>query len=454
MLKKFIVFLCVLILPGVTWADLSSAVTHDDGTTEITMSALDAIKLAGAMVDNGDLDDAEQILTKIPALGGGPLELERWFLLGRIAAYREDYDTAIDIFRTILDAVPNLARVRFELAVCYMKTAQWYRADYQLRLAMAGDDLSDDVRSMMNYYRYVIRQNKNWNIWFNFGAAPDNNVNNATGGQECIMTIFGPLCHNLIDPESAVGFNLSFGGDYEFKLSDNWRWKSEGGIYSNTYRLHDYDDLYLYAASGPRYIWPRGDVWAAAVASRRWYGLHGYNWSVGGRIAANYDFSRRLLGKINLQIVSNKFDNYAKYLNGETYSINTELFYSITPNIYTVARGGIAREYANSSTYSYWMPRASIGIGAELPYGFNIFAEPSFYWQLYDGEQWSVQNGTFTQITERDFTQRYALYLSNNKFDIMGFVPTVVFSYTRRDSNMWQREYDRWMIEFTMSQRF
>ena len=100
------------------------------------------------------------------------------------------------------------------------------------------------------------------------------------------------------------------------------------------------------------------------------------------------------------------------------------------------------------------MPNVSIGIGAELPYGFNVYFSPSVYWQLYDAPQWSVQNGTFAQVTERDFTQRYALSLSNNKFDILGFVPTIIFSYTRRDSNMWQREYDRWAVEFTMARRF
>lgn len=445
-------------LPGVTRANsaLGTAEVADNNSAprEVTMSALDAMKMVGAMVDNGELDMAEQILDKMPAFGGGPLEIERWFLTARIAAYKGDFDTAIDIYRDILDAHPDLARVRFELAVCYMKTKQWYRADYQLRLAMAGNDLPDNIRQMMNYYRYVIRQNKNWNVWFNFGAAPDNNVNNATGGQECVMTPLGPLCHNLVEPESAVGFNLAFGGNYEFKLSEQWRWKTEAGIYSNTYTLHNYDDLYLYASTGPRFIWSQGDVWIAAVGSRRWYGWDGYNWSAGGRVGASYDFTRKLLGRLDFQITSNKYDVYAEYLNGETYSLNTELFYSISPNFYTVLRTGVAREWAASETYSYWTPRVSIGIGAELPWGFNLYVEPAFYWQLYDGEQWSVQDGWFKRVTERDFSQRYAVYLSNNKFDVMGFVPTVVFSYTRRDSNIWQREYDRWAVEFTMSQRF
>ena len=114
-----------------------------------------------------------------------------------------------------------------------MHTKQWYRADYHLRLAMAGADLPDNVRQIMNYYRWIVRQNKNWNVWFNFGAAPDNNINNAIGGTECVNTIFGPMCRDLSDPESAIGYNFSLGGNYEFKLSDHWRWKSDAFVYSN-----------------------------------------------------------------------------------------------------------------------------------------------------------------------------------------------------------------------------
>ena len=58
------------------------------------------------------------------------------------------------------------------------------------------------------------------------------------------------------------------------------------------------------------------------------------------------------------------------------------------------------------------------------------------------------------QIKERDFIQRYAISLSNNKFDIWGFVPTLTFSYTKRDSNVKTREYDKMTVEFTMQQRF
>lgn len=423
-------------------------------THEVSMSLLDAVKVAGSLVEQGDFTNAEAILTKLPPMNNDALEIERWFLLGQISARRGDYDTAIKIFRKILDQQPDLARIRFELAICYMKTGHWYHADYHLRLAMAGDDLPDEVRKMLFYYRYIVRQNKNWNVWFNFGAAPDNNVNQATGGTECVNTIFGPMCRELLEPESAVGMNFILGGNYEFKFGEHWRWKSDANIYTNIYNKHKFDDLYLSASTGPRYVWNNGDVWLAGVIARRWYGWDRYNWSAGLKLDTNYDFTRKLSGGLSLRILNNKYDEYGPWMNGQTYSANSRLSYSLDATKYIILRGGIERETAKDDVYANWRPNIGIGFGAALPYGFDIYAEPSFYWTNYDGERWVVDNGNFTKKVAKDFNQRYSISISNHKFDIWGFVPTLTVSYTRRDSNIWQREYDKYTAEFTFQQRF
>ena len=448
--RNAIICLALMILfPMASMGQEGSGTTH-----EITMTTVQAMQLAGDLVDRGDFDNAMQILTRTPPMGNVSLEIERWFLLAQIASRTGDIDSAIEIYRKILDDQPNLARVRFELAVCYMHQGKWARADYHLRLAMAGKNLPENARQMMNYYRYVVRQNKNWNVYFNFGAAPDNNVNNAVGGEECVMTMFGLMCRDLTEPESAVGANLQLGGNYEFKLSDQWRWKSDAGVYSNIYDKHNYDDLYLSVGTGPRYVWERGDVWLAGTASRRWYGWNGYNWSAGVKLDMNYDFTRKLYGGIYLQFMENTYDDYGEFLDGETYSAMLRLSYSFNASVYMMARGGINRENATDSAYSYWQPMLSVGLGAELPFGFHVYAEPSIYWTRYDAGQWTVVDNNFRQIVEQDFTHRYSISVSNNKLDIWGFVPTLTFSYTQRDSNMWQREFKKTAIEFTMQQRF
>ncbi len=422
-------------------------------TQSVTMTPTAAIQLAGDLVERGDFDHAAQILTQTPTLGGA-LEIERWFLLAQMAQKNNDWNGAAKIYHKILDAQPNLARVRFELALCYMHLKKWRRADYHMRLAMAGRDLDADVRQMMNYYRYIIRQNKNWNVWFNVGVAPDNNVNNATGGTECVATIFGLMCRELGAPERAVGANFSLGGNYEFKMGDHWRWKSDATLYSNIYNKHDYDDLYLGVGSGPRYVWTNGDVWLAAIGARRWYGWEKYNWSYGAKIDANYDFTRKLSGGLSVRFMENKYDTFGEFLDGQTYSLNGRATYAVAPSMYLTTRTGIVRERTLDPAYAYWQPNAAVGIGCELPLGFHVYVEPSVWWTWYDGPRWVVYNNAFSEIAARDFTQRYGLTISNNKINIWGFVPALTVSFTRRDSNIWQRTYNKTALEFTMQQRF
>ena len=423
---------------------------------ELTLSAVDAVKLAGHLVDNGDYQHAMQILTKMPTGNSLPVEIERWYLMAQIAQRNGDYDNAIKIYQKILDDQPDLVRIRYELALCYMAKKQWYRADYNLRLAMAGNDIPDEIKKRMMYYRYLARKNKNWNVWFNFGAAPDNNINQAVGGNECVKTEYGMFCRNLQEPESAVGYNLTLGGNYQFVLSEKWRWKNEGMLYTNVYDKHDYDDLYLMASTGPRYVWERGDVWLAAVAARRWYGWDNYNWSYGGKLDTNYDWSRRVSSGIQFRVMNNRYDyeEYGSWLNGQTYSMYPHLTLSLDSTKYVILRGNLDRETAAQDAYANWRYGFGVGFGAQLTYGFNVYFEPWFNWTNYDGEKYFVKNNVFTSEQEHDFTQRYSLSVSNNKFDTHGFVPMITFSYAKRDSNVHTREYEKYTVEFTMQQRF
>ena len=170
----------------------------------ITMSAIDAVKMAGDLVYKGDYEHAQDILVKMPQTNSLPVEIERWYLLAQIEQKKGNIDEAIKIYRKILDDQPDLTKIRYELAICYMMKHQWYRADYHLRLAMAGKDIPDDIKQRMMYLRYVARQNKNWNVWFNVGAAPDTNVNQATGGKECIVNEWGEFCRYLPEPERVI----------------------------------------------------------------------------------------------------------------------------------------------------------------------------------------------------------------------------------------------------------
>lgn len=445
-MKRILVILLALIWPIAIWAK-----SH---TTQVTLSPLEAVQVAGKLVETGKYDSALQILTNLPQTGNTPVEIERWYLIAQIEQRKDNIDQAIKIYRKILDQKPDLDKIRYELALCYMYKKQWYRADYHLRLALAGKDIPQEIRRQMLYYRYIIRQNKNWNVWFNFGAAPDNNINQVTGGEECITNQWGTFCRQLPDPVSAVGYNVTLGGNYEFKWTNFWRWKSDAAVYTNIYNKHTYDDLYVSASTGPRYVWKNGDVWGAGVIARRWYGWDPYYWSYGGKLDINYDFTRKLSANLSFRIMDNQYDEYGNWLNGQTYSTHLRTFYYLDTTKYLVLRAGLERDTAADDIYANWRYLAGVGIGAELMWGFHVYVEPSFMWANYDGEKWVVKNKTFTKLAEQDLTQRYSVSLSNNKIDMWGFVPMLTFSYTKRDSNVPNRQYKKYTTEFTLYQRF
>ena len=418
------------------------------------MPVVSVLRAVGNMIDGGYVDGAAEILNNLPNFEEPALDIERMFLLGRLASARQEYNKAILIFRHILDEYPDLARVRFELALCYMQTKQWHRADYQLRRAMAGKDLPDNVKTIMNNARYVIRQNKNWNLYFNMGLTPDSNINTAAGGEECIKTMFGTLCRKLPEPQRALGLNTIVGGDYEFILTDNWRWKTDAHVYADVYNKHDFDNLYLSVGMGPRYIWERGDVWLSVLGGRRWYGWNVYNWSGGGRLNVSYDFARNLSGRVELRVLENIYDEFENIFNGYTYDVNTGFIYSFNASKYVTLNCGLARETTKNNIYSHWRPSAGVGFGTELLGGFTIFLSSSVYWQRYDEQRWVISNNKFEHIAESSFTNRYAVSVSNNKLSVFDFVPTLTVSYTRRHSNIWQREYDKIGVELGVQQRF
>ena len=155
-----------------------------------------------------------------------------------------------------------------------------------------------------------------------------------------------------------------------------------------------------------------------------------------------------------MRFMNNTYDEYGDFLNGQSYSANFRLFYSFNASVYMSLWSGVYRESTVNPIYSYWQPSVSVGIGAELPWGFHLYLEPSVYWNLYDEEKWVVKDNDFTNVTEKDFTHRYSLSVSNNKLDIWGFVPTLTFSYTQRDSNIWQQEFNKFSVSFSMQQRF
>lgn len=442
--------LLILLPAGVRGEEIPPDVLKSDES--ISLTPLEIVKIAEKLMQDGNLETAKILLLKTP-FPETELEIERLFLLGRIAMAEKEYENAVGIFRLILDHHPNLARVRFELAQCYVFLGDWYRADYHMRLA-ASEKLPEPVMREIAKYLYVIRKNKNWNVWFNTGIANDPNANNASTGEECVMTMFGVLCSERPKPEKTTGMNVAMGGDYEFRFDNDWRIRNEAAVIASIYDKHDYDDWYVTAATGPKYVFPKGDMWLAATTSYRNLGGQSYNKTAGVKFDVNYDLRRDLSGGISLKYARTFYDDYGEFLDGSLSGASARLTYMFDSSKYLVFKTGFEKEDTEDPIYTNTRTDFALGFGCEAPFGFHIYLEPSVLLTRYDKERWYVKDMDFAEIRERSVTQRYTLSLSNRKIDIRGFTPVVTYSYTKRTSNVWQREYDKSAVSFTLTKRF
>jgi hypothetical protein len=73
----------------------------------------------------------------------------------------------------------------------------------------------------------------------------------------------------------------------------------------------------------------------------------------------------------------------------------------------------------------------------------------------YGGPQWYVTRDNRIEVTTRKDTIWQGMgTLSSNLFEQHGLTPLLQYSYTKRDSNIWTREYDRHRMNFMLNYRF
>lgn len=433
---------------------LPATETHkSEHKTIISMPHENVLSFAKDLIAQGKLDDARKVLLAKP-YDVKELEIERLYLLAQVATMEHKYQEAIDIYYFILDHQPDIPNIRFRLAELYLKQEDWLRAEYHYRLALAHKDTPKEIQHRIKYALYYIRKNKNWNLWFNIGIAPDNNINNTTSGEQCVSTLFGVMCDTLDEPEKDVGLNVMLGGNYEFKLSDKWRLRNEFMVYNSKYSDKKYDDTYLYYTIGARYIHNKGDIFFGPTFSTRYLAHKSYNYSTGFMFETSYDITKQLNANLTLNYTPTYYDDYSDILDGDVKSARLRLFYALDSSKYFIFKTGYEYEKTKDETYTNDRINFALGFGAELPYGFHVYAEPSVLYTQYKGKRWTVDNYEFKQVKEHDTTQRYSISLSNRKISFMGFVPTLTYSYTDKSSNIWQREYEKSLIEFTIQKRF
>ena len=353
---------------------------------------------------------------------------------------------AIAAFHGILIERPGLVRVRLELARAFFLAREDSLARRHFETVLAGDipkPVAANVRRFLN----ALRARKQWQVRFGMGVAPDSNIG-ASSGERTIM-VYVPLFDEHIpfeldDPakeESGVGLSIWTGGEYQHRLSPQWRLRAGGDLSRREYRGGDFDRMTLSAHTGPRWlIDARTEASLLLDARRHWSGGKGVHREVGPRLEASRRLTRRVTAQGGLSRHERRHDR-SRTQDGPVTGLHGGLSWVVTPTLRLDFSAGLGRERPESKrdrSESRW---ASLGASWALGRGFTVSGAATLRRTAYGRGWWPFI--TDPDTPREDETRTIRLSAHNRALTLWGFSPRVSLVQESRESNAQLHDYER-----------
>ena len=423
----------------------------------IHISDEQGLYLAAEKLKNGQIDAAIQLYYLLLQSSRQEIRIEAGFVLSQIYMANREYDKAIKLLIDILNRFPELPRVRLELARAFYLNEDYDDARFHFELVKGGKDIPPEVLSNVDRFLQTIRRQKDWSLEVGFGYVPDSNLNLASGNtEECINTVFGLMCRPLDDKRSGHGARFSATGNYYWKISKNFGIRNTVGLYLTEYKQSNYDDYILYLASGPRLLFGNSEVSLQPTYTRRMYGGESYSESYGARLDMQNDLGRFLLSSG----ASFNKNSYAKdyiddALKGHDYRFYLQTRFILSNQSFIQAGLSGTRDETKNNIYGSNRWRYSLGWYYFFKYGFSLFAEAGLTDARYHaGKYFITENHRIDYAKRRDSIKDFSIELGTNIWESQGVRPTIQYSYTKQDSNIWSHEYDKHRLNLSFVFRF
>ena len=421
------------------------------GKCDFRLTAPQLLALAEKLVRDEKYDEARPLVAALKAAPGMALPYN--FLDGKIALETGDPKTATARFRTILKDHPGQTRVRLELARALMMQGKFRGADYHLRLAQNDENLPEDIARMIGNARSVIRSNRRFRFGFDFGFAPDSNINSATAA-ETVDVNFGPLRLPLeLDEDarerSGVGATASAYAGVRLPTAENLSIVVDLDADMVKYEDSDFDDYSFQLAAGPELrLGRKTNVRLQGVGLYRWYGGEVAARQFGSKLTVQHNLtdSRRLAIQLDgRRTESDINEGYNGWQLGANASYEQVVGKSAILSASVLAR----RDFMKFDAYSNKTLGLNAGIGAELPLGINAGLSGGALYMKYDEPQLF-----FSSERREDWRYHARAYAGLRQIRVAGFSPSVEYRFQKVDSNYDLYKSDRHRVHFKLARYF
>lgn len=446
MINNLLKALCLLSF--VALYDVSSGYAQEksSNTASAKLSIEQVFSTVNQLILSGQLAAAKGILAQLEHAKADPIQIK--FLQGMIAGAEGDWKMAVIYFRDILVDHPQLLRVRLELARALYNIKDGDNAKRQFEMVMASKNLPPEV--ILNIHRFLstIYTQKKWSLSMSLSAAPDTNINTATGSDRVLL--FG-LPFELSDDakkSSGVGLTANVSAGYRFDISKGKAFDVSANIRHTEYlQSKTFDQTFMRAQFGPRFYNRRNELRIAATAGYARFGGQSYYSSFGAQISAQRQMSDRF--KLSVILSGQKLDyNVVDARDGEVYSLTTQGDYALTS--LSALRGylGVSKENTFDVSQENYAIRTGIGYIRELPLGLTANVRANFSYKPYEGISWLYG------VKRKDHSYGAGVGFTKRDFTIWGFAPIVSYDYLRSRSNIDFYTYDRHRVNFGFTHIF
>lgn len=389
-------------------------------------------------------------LATVPAL-----RFETRFLTGFVAEETGDYRRAEAMFRAILVDDPAQTRVRLELGRTLLAMGRTQSADHQLRLAAEAKDLPPEIARTIRGVRNIIRSKRTWSVNVDLGIAPDTNINNATTADT--INVFLPYSpdplavslNSAAKARSGVGVTGSIDGGLRLPIAKNTLMLVDFDAFATVYKHKEYNDLSMELAAGPEFkLSEKVRLRAEALVAQRDYGGRVASRQIGIKTGLEFriDDKQQLAVQLDARHTDAIFD--ANYGGWQT-ALNATYERVVGHTTIASASAFVRRDSLLASAYSNTEIGAVLGLGGELPKGFNFGVSAGVSRASYDAPV-----PLFSPDPRRDWRYNARVTLGNRAIRLWGFSPSVSLTYVRDDSSIRYYATQRTRFRFVLARYF
>lgn len=400
---------------------------------------------AERLAAEGNAAAAEELLSALTKDPKPEYRAEARFRLAGLRDAQGDREGAIRWLRELLAEQPGAQRARLELS--RLLAAQGRAAEARRELARAQEGgLPADVASTVSRFSNLLSATKKRGGSLEMTAGLDSNVNRATGGR-FVDTIIAPFELDAdARRQSGVGIMAGLEGYSRDKLGEGVNLLTRGGVRGDLFPGKGrFNDVQIYAGSGPEFASKAGRIRPAVTFERRWFGGDRYSTGVGGALSWVATLSQKSQVELDASVVRQAIHSN-DVLDGTRYAAALTYDRALSPE--TTARFNLRGAILDAKEKAEGVSQASSQLILAHDLGFaSVFGDAG-----YTKTHGRAELQLFGKTRDDDRVDLGAGIVARRTFS--GFAPVLRLTHSRSRSNIEIYDFKRTRLDVGVTRQF